>query len=570
MKIVTVAEMRRIEQKADRTGHSYAEMMENAGRAVAEAIKELTTVQDRHVLILVGPGNNGGDGLVAGRYLHDAGARVTFYIWKRNVREDANFRLVQERSMPILWQTADQSLGDLRRLIHEADVIVDALLGTGVSRPIGGSLQETLRTLKEQVTLRRAVVVKRQARRRISEMTVGDICHLPLIVAVDVPTGLNCDTGTADPLTPDADLTVTFGYPKRGQFLFPGAAHLGELVVADIGIPAGLADDVSVRLATPELLREILPPRPKAAHKGTFGKALVVAGSANYTGAAYLASAAAARVGAGLVTLALAESLHPILASKLTEVTFLLLPHYLGGVVPEACKVLREHIPNYTALLLGPGLGRDPKTAQFVVRLLAQETSSRAHLGFVGSREETIEETELPPLVIDADGCNALADTPGWWKRLRRESILTPHPGEMSRLLGCSIVEVESDRIEMAREAAREWDQIVLLKGAYTVIAEPGGQVTINPFANPGLASAGTGDVLAGSVVGLLAQGLSPYGAAVAGAYVHGLAGQRVRAEMGEAGMVAGDLLTELPHAIRELQRPLTRFFTGDCEAQTE
>jgi len=561
MKIVTVEEMRHVEQQADRAGHSYAEMMENAGRAIAETINDFTRVQDRHVLILVGPGNNGGDGLVAGRYLHDAGARVTFYIWKRNVQEDANLRLVQERSIPVLWQAEDEALQRLRRLIREADVILDALLGTGVSRPIGDSLQGILLTLKEQITLRRAAGSKRQARRRISEMTIGDPCRFPLIVAVDVPTGLNCNTGATDPLTLNADLTVTFGYPKRGQFLFPGASHLGELIVADIGIPNGLASDIRVRLATPEMLREILPPRPKAAHKGTFGKALVVAGSVNYTGAAYLASAAATRVGAGLVTLALAESLHPILASKLTEVTFLLLTHCLGGLIPEACKVLREHIPNYSALLLGPGLGRDPKTVQFIIRLLAQEAPARASLGFVGSREETTEETELPPLVIDADGCNALADTPEWWKLLKRESILTPHPGEMSRLLDCSIAEIESDRIEMAREASQEWNQVVVLKGAYTVIAEPAGQVTINPFANPGLASAGTGDVLAGSMVGLLAQGVSPYDAAVAGAYVHGLAGQRIRAAMGETGMVAGDLLTELPHAIAELQKHQTRLF---------
>jgi len=556
MKIVTVEEMRDIEQRADEAGHSYAEMMENAGRAVAEAIGDLEPVRDRRVLILIGPGNNGGDGLVAGRYLHDKGARVTFYVWKREVQGDVNLSLVQGQGIPILWQAEDTGeLDGLRGQVREADVVVDSLLGTGVSRPIRGGLKQTLQVLREEIAARRGDV-EMAPLRHVSGPSAGRVSRVPLIVAVDVPTGLNCDTGEVDPVALIADLTVTFGFPKRGQFLFPGAAHVGELVVADIGIPDSLASGIPLRLATPELVRSILPERPLSAHKGTFGKALVVAGSVNYTGAAYLASAAATRVGTGLVTLALAESLHPILASKLTEVTFLLLPHYMGALVPEACNVLERDLARYSALLVGPGLGRDPKTDQFVIRLLGGKAIARPRLGFVASEERKAPEAELPPVVVDADGCNALATVPGWWKRLRSPSVLTPHPGEMSRLLGCSVAEVEADRIEVARTAAREWGQVVLLKGAFTVIAEPGGEVTVNPFANAGLASAGTGDVLAGSVVGFLAQGLSPYEAAVAGAYVHGLAGQRARTTLGEAGMAAGDLLTTLPYAMMELQKP--------------
>ncbi len=528
MKVVTTEEMRRIEREADAGGLSYATMMENAGRAVAEACQRMG-VTDKRILVLVGPGNNGGDGLVAARHLHDAGAQVNIYIWKRKIEGDENFGLAQERDIPTVWAEEDTDLAALQRLLDETDFILDALLGTGLSRPIKGLLKEILE------------VTRRGIRERF-------------VVAVDVPTGLNCDTGAVDPVTLPADLTVTFAFPKLGFFLFPGAEYVGELIVADIGIPDALAEDVQIELTTPGMVRAILPERPLGAHKGTFGKALLVAGSVNYTGAAYLASAAATRVGTGLVTLALARSLHPILASKLTEVTFLLLPESLGVIVPEAVKLLNERIAEYDALLLGPGLGREEETVEFVHRLLGLESKlTKPRIGFLPS-EEAVTESSLPPMVIDADGLNALSEAPEWWKHLKGEVVLTPHPGEMSRLMGCSIAEIEGDRIGVVRRMAQEWGQVVLLKGAYTLIATPEGRVFINPFANPGLATAGTGDVLAGAIVGLLAQGLSPRDAAIAGAYLHGLAGQMARDEVGEMGMVAGDLLPFLPKGIRELR----------------
>lgn len=298
-------------------------------------------------------------------------------------------------------------------------------------------------------------------------------------------------------------------------------------------------------------------------HKGTFGKVMVVAGSANYTGAAYLAASAATRVGAGLVTLGIAESLHPILASKLSEPTFLLLPHEMGALIPEAIKPLRERLEGYDALLLGPGLGRDEKTVEFVARLLALPLGERkTRLGFLEpSISGADKESQLPPLVIDADGLNALADIEGWSKALRCPAVLTPHPGEMARLLGTTVADVKAKRIEWARRAAEEWNVVVVLKGAHTVIAAPqserGGAVKgrayINPFANPVLATAGTGDVLAGAIAGLMAQGLSPFEAAITGAYVHGLTGQMVSEELGLAGAVASDLLAKLPLSIRRI-----------------
>jgi len=556
MKVVTTDEMRRIEKAADAGGLSFATMMENAGRAIAEACQ-----QDRRmgsgngrILVLVGPGNNGGDGLVAARHLHDAGAQVQLYIGERRLEGDDHYALTQERGIATIRAKDDPNLESLQRLLREADVIIDALLGTGVSKPIEGPLKDVLEIAKEQVGKRRKEEKGKEPLVSPSSPPSSPLLpSSPLVVAVDVPSGLNCDNGAVDPATIPADLTVTFGFPKVGQFLFPGAEYLGELLVADINIPPSLADDVSIELATPQIVSELLPRRPLGAHKGTFGKALVVAGSVNYTGAAYLASAAAMRVGTGLITLALAANLHPILASKLSEVTFLLLPHDMGAIVPEAMKILRERVSDYNALLLGPGLGRDEKTIEFVQRFLAGEwRSKRSRVGFLATGEEEAEgEREVLPLsVIDADGLNVLADRPNWWKYLGGPNVLTPHPGEMARLVGCGVDEVEAGRIEAAREMAERWKQVVTLKGAHTIVAAPDGQTVIIPFANPGLATAGSSDVLAGAIVGFLAQGLSPFAAAVAGAYIHGLAGDMVRDKVGAAGMVAGDLLPVLPQAI--------------------
>jgi len=400
MKVLTTEEMRRIEREADAGGLTYATMMENAGRAVAEACLPFAPLHPKvggieggggkrggatvkRILVLVGPGNNGGDGLVAGRYLHDAGVYVTFYIWKRRIEDDENFRLATERDIPTLWAEEDDGFARLRQLLGESDVIIDALLGTGVDRPIGGALREILTVVGEvrEARGKRQEAEERGALFSPSSPPFAAPPSWPVLVAVDVPTGLDCDTGAIDPAAVPADLTVTFGFPKRGQFLFPGAEYMGQLIVADIGIPPHLADDVQVELATPDMVRELLPPRPISAHKGTFGKALVVAGSVNYTGAAYLASAAATRVGTGLVTLALAESIHPILASKLSEVTFLLLPQDMGVLVPDAIKVLGERIQDYDALLLGPGLGREKETVQFVQQLLSVEPGTRGRPG---------------------------------------------------------------------------------------------------------------------------------------------------------------------------------------------
>lgn len=554
MKIVSVEEMRHIERAADAGGWSYATMMEHAGRAVATTLLErIADLRQRQTLVLVGPGNNGGDGLVAARYLHDGGCPVAVYCWKRNVEGDANYRLVQERAIPLFHAADDPELSELRRLVRQADVIVDAFLGTGVTRPIEGQLQEILTVVKQELKERKELGKKRPLCFPSAPSGPSDP-SVPFVVAVDCPSGLNCDSGEIDPAALPADLTITFANPKRGHFLFPGAAWCGELVVADIGTDPALANDVRLELATPEMIARLLPSRPPDAHKGTFGKALLVVGSVNYTGAAYLAGAAATRVGAGLVTLAVIESLHAILATTLHEPTWLLLPEDTGVIAPEAVKLVREQAADYQALLLGCGLTQEKPAMEFVQQLLHAGRAAQLRLGFVpGDETETKPTPALPPLVIDADGLNILAQTPDWPRAVPPNSVLTPHPGEMARLCGCQTKKVNADRWGMAQAKAAEWGQVVLLKGAYTVVAAPDGRTVVLPFANPGLASGGTGDVLAGTIVGLLAQGLAPFDAAIVGGYLHGLAGEMARQELGSAGMVAGDLLPRLPLAIRAI-----------------
>ncbi len=611
MKIVTVAEMVRIERASDAAGHSYDAMMELAGRAVAAAVLRHMHPWDSEggVLVLAGPGNNGGDGLVAARYLHqwDPKRSVTVYCWKRNAEGDANYDALRRLRIPIVHAEQDPELAQLQELLLDADVVIDALLGTGVSRPISGALAELLAAVRhglaDRVAQQEAAldeldaaeaepINSHSAALALQPVADFDFLHLPLyteralpqVVAVDCPSGLNCDTGWLDPAALRADLTVTFANPKVGHFVGDGPAACGRLEVADIGTDPALAEDVVVQLATPAWAKTLLPPRPLDAHKGTFGKAMIVAGSANYTGAAHLAAAAAYRVGAGLVTLGVAGSLHPILAAGLVESTWLLLPETMGVLSPDAVKVLLENAAGYAALLVGPGLTQEKEAVQFVHRLLGVGSERKKGAGFLsgvaaqpaaapvaeqGHREQgfgimssnrgaslaptTLAELRLP-LVIDADALNALAQVERWHEQATAGSILTPHPGEMARLCGCSTAEVRRDRLGLARRKAAEWRQIVLLKGAYTVIAAPDGQAVVLPFANPALATAGSGDVLAGAIVGVLAQGVAPFEAAVLGGYLHGLAGELARRDLGEAGVTAGDLLSRLPQAIRQLR----------------
>ena len=524
--------MQAVEKAADAAGLSYDQMMENAGHAVAEAIEARFDIAGVCVLILVGPGNNGGDGLVVARYLAQMGAVVTVYVWKRNLDGDKNWALLDATGVERILGSDPAGPARLSRLLEEAGIIVDALLGTGISRPIAGSLAELLDQTKVVAAARRFAHEGPLVEPARPEF---DPEFGPALVAVDVPSGLNSDTGAVDPHTLRADLTVTLAAVKLGHILMPGPEVVGQLVVGDIGItaahyPAG----ITLKMATAPKVAALLPPRPVGAHKGTFGTALLVAGSLNYTGAAILAGQAATRIGTGLVTLAPPQAIYPILASRLAEATYLPLPHVEGALAPEAAPLLREKSNRAKAWLVGPGLGQAPPTVAFLKALLAQPEG-------------------LPALVLDADALNILATEAEWQRLLPPNCILTPHPGEMARLLGSAVQEVQARRLEIAGDMATKWQQIILLKGAHTVIAAPDGRVMVMPFANPALAKAGSGDVLAGAIVGLLAQGLAPFEAAVAGAYLHGLAGELAREHMGAAPVIAGDLVGFLPLALREV-----------------
>jgi NAD(P)H-hydrate epimerase len=552
IKVITVEKSRFLESKAHEGGLSFAEMMENAGRGTAVAIDRYLGARQKRIVVLVGPGNNGGDGLVAAHHLWEMDARVTCYLWKRKVEDDANLRRVREDRLSLVRAEDDTGFEALRGLIAGADVLVDALLGVGVDRPIGGTLEELLHVARLSIEERKAT------RELAMAVPPGSQEAGPVVVAVDCPTGLNSDTGELDPAALPADMTVTFAYPKAGLLRFPGAEAVGDIVVADIAIPPELAEDVVLEMASAERIGSWLPARPRAAHKGTFGRALIVAGSVNYVGAAALAGAGAKRVGTGLVTMALPTPIQPAVAANLTEATYLLLPHDMGVIAPGAVKVVREKLEEYDALLLGPGLTREKETVAFVRALLGLErVERRGHIGFVSSAAaEESELPDLPPLVVDADGLNALATANGWWAALPSGTILTPHPGEMARLMGgeVSTKEIQADREGLAMRMATEWNAIVVLKGAFTVVAAPGEQAMVIPFANPALATAGSGDVLAGAIAGLRAQGMDAFQAAVAGAFLHGLAGELARAELGEMGVVAGDLPSRLPLALQRIR----------------
>jgi NAD(P)H-hydrate epimerase len=515
-KLVTVAQMRQLESEADAAGVSYAAMMESAGQAVADAI--LAHVDPKHatILVLVGKGNNGGDGLVCARHLHDAEAIVKVYCLQPPDETDTKVTALRERSTFIVDAENDLQSRVLKHLVNSATVIVDAVFGTGVRLPLTGKAAQLLAQVKRILETR----------------------PRPYIVAVDVPSGIDCDSGEVDANTLTANLTVTFGAAKVGQYRFPAADYLGELIVAPIGWPDDLPTLATIQLELADRARAqaALPKRERDSHKYTYGRLLVIAGSRNYVGAAYLVGAAAIRSGAGLVTMAVPESVQAMLAPQLIEATWLPLS--------ESITSIESALEKSDAVVLGPGLGTDGP-AKNIVRTV--ETLHATSLQHPTSRQ--------PHWLIDADGLRLLAQRGQWHIHIPQRSILTPHAGEMQALTGIDKDEIQKDRINIAQRFAKEWNHIVLLKGAFTVIAHPDGRTMIEPFATPALAKAGSGDVLSGIIGSLLAQGVEPFEAAVAGAFIHGRAGELAAKELGTTVSVAArDLVGQLPKVFGELE----------------
>ncbi|MCH8235699.1 MAG: NAD(P)H-hydrate dehydratase [Chloroflexi bacterium] len=508
MKIVSVRQMREIEQASVRAGVSLDDLMENAGLAIAEALRDrLPSPGSGPALVLVGPGNNGGDGLVAARHLAARGVAVTAYLFLARASEDEKRDLAVDAGVEIVHAFEDADRSKLAAAAAEAGVIVDAVLGTGRARPIEPPLSELFAVVREHAHAQ--------------------------IVAVDLPTGMATDTGHMDPNGLEASEILVLGRPKIGLFLEPTGAPWRFL---DIGIPDGLDTRISTELMTSDSMAGIMPARPARSNKGTYGRALIVAGSESYVGAAYLAAAAAGRAGAGLVTVAVPDTIYPLIASRLAEATYIPLVEHGRNAIDSgfAAVQVTDASRMATGMLIGPGLGRTPSAVEFIRAVL-------------------LDRREGPRLVIDADGLNTLATVEDWPGRVRGPAILTPHPGEMARLRGSTVADVERDRVHSAQSAAETWGHIVVLKGACTVVAHPDGRTAVSPWVNPGMATGGTGDVLAGMIVGFLAQRIDPFEAAALGVYAHGLAGDIARRSTGEVAMVAGDVLDSLPAALRQL-----------------
>jgi NAD(P)H-hydrate epimerase len=529
MKLVSVVEMQAVEREADASGLTYALMMENAGRGLAEIVRDrYGHLEAKSVLGLVGSGNNGGDTLVALALLSEWGWRTTAYTIRPRPADDPLVARLEKAGGKMVLGEKDRRFRELADLLGDHLVLLDGILGTGARLPLKKDLAEVLGFVRQ---------------------TLAEIEIPPRVVAVDCPSGVDCDTGEAAVECLPAELTVTMAAIKAGLLRFPAHNLVGELRLVGIGKLDGLEawESLTCLVADADLVRASLPPRPLDAHKGAFGAALVVAGSVNYTGAALLAGQAAYRVGAGWVTLAVPAPLHTILAGQFPEATWVLLPHDMGVIAADAAHVLREALDRPTAMLLGPGFGLEDATRDFLSRLLGVETPThRRGLGFVQSASGAgpATSTSLPPLVCDADGLKLLAQLPGWPARLPALAVLTPHPGEMAVLTGLSRDEIQADRLGVVRRFAKEWGHVVVLKGAFTVIASPDGRSTVIPVATPALARAGTGDVLAGLIVGLRAQGVAAFPAAVDGAWIHAQAGLRAAEALGNtASVLPSDVL---------------------------
>ena len=516
MRVVSVDEMRAIERRADEQyGLDSPTLMQHAGRSVAEALRARLggDVRGLRVVTLAGPGNNGGDGRVMNRYLSEWGARVTTWRWRENMMELAGGE-----------KPAGDDLAGLRAGLAEADVVADALLGTGHARPLDPRMRAAL-----------ALVGAERERQALQSQSGRP---RPFVLAVDLPSGVNADTGAVDEGALAADLTVTLAFPKTGLTLFPGAGYLGELVVGSIGLPDDMPVAPGLEMLSGTEARALLPARHADSNKGTYGKLMVLAGSPPFIGAAALGGASAARVGAGLVTLATTPERASVYAATLPEVTYLLLPPDDADPATRA-RALLDGLAGYDALVVGPGLSQAPGVKPFLLAI------------FAGLR--ALPDEQRPRLLVDADGLNALAKEEQWWRLLPAETVITPHPGEMARLRGGERVSSGgADRLSVAAQTAHDWNLVVVLKGACPLIAAPNGALRVNWSPNPALATAGTGDVLSGVIGGLLAQGRAPWDAASLGVYLHGQAGARVRARLGEAGAVAPDLIPELPLTIRQ------------------
>jgi len=516
MKIVTGSEMQAVDRRTITEAHVPSTvLMERAGEGIVKHLEEYCgPARDKTITILCGKGNNGGDGLVVARLLRRRRARIHVVLLTpiTELSRDATTmyrRLVRlaGRAVIVRFRSADQT----RSLLASSDILVDALLGTGLSSEVTGTYREAI------------------------EIING--AGKP-VIAIDLPSGIHADTGAILGQSIHATLTITLGLPKLGLYVGAGIDQAGTIRVVDIGIPTAFVDDLESRtlLLTSDSAFKTLPERRLSAHKGTFGHAGIIAGSVGKTGAAALAAQAALRVGAGLVTVATPSSVNDVLEAKLLEAMTLPLQETKARTLARSgLDRVVAFIQARTAIAIGPGLSTHPETVELVQSLMKYLDR---------------------PSVLDADALNALTGRVSLLTECKTPPILTPHPGEMARLEADATTQsVNTDRIGTARRFARERGVFVVLKGARTVIARPDGLVAICPTGNPGMATAGTGDVLTGMIVGLLAQGVPAWDAACAATYFHGSAGDLAARQLGQAGMLASDLIAQIPYALQQTNR---------------
>jgi NAD(P)H-hydrate epimerase len=529
MKVVTASEMREIDRRAiEEFGVPSLDLMERAGAGSAEVIAKSGLETGAEVVVLCGRGNNGGDGFVTGRYLKEWGAHVT--CWMIGERDELtkdtlrNLVAAEESGVVIRPYRPGASDEQLSEDLSDAKCAVDALLGTGSKGKLRKPVRELTRVLN------------------------GSGAR---VFALDVPTGMNADSGAVDPDCVRAAMTITFGFPKRGMYSLPGRDHCGDITVVDLGYPEESVD-VSTGVLLWDEMRQLMPLRDPRGHKGTFGQVVVLAGSPGLSGAACLAAESAMRSGAGSVKLFVPESVWGVCAAKLTEVMVFPVPQSASGTfAPESIAAVRRELDQADSVLLGPGLSLREPAVEFVREVLPR-----------------IER----PLVLDADGLNALAGYtgPAAARLAALPAVLTPHPGELARLLGKKPRDLVSDSVVAARTAAERFGCEIIFKSAPAVVASPDGTIDLCSLGNDGMATAGSGDVLAGLVAGLFAQGYEAAAAARVGTMVHARAGDICRAELGRRGMIAGDMIRCLPYAWRELEEDPPRARPERAEPEEE
>ena len=514
MILVTANEMQQIDrQTIESFGIPGRILMENAGRGATRFIfEQFSDLKNKRVGVIAGRGNNGGDGFVIARYLAQSGIAVQVYLLaaKNQVKGDAaaNLNLLKPLEIPVIEVPDEISFSAYESDMADLDIWIDAILGTGLKSDVKGYFQNVIDFI--------------------------NALNKP-VLAVDIPSGLNSDTGQPCGTCIRASATATFGFAKPGHMTYPGASCIGALEIVDIGIPPYIVETVEPKqfLLTADLIRSYLTPRAENAHKGTTGHLLVLAGSPGKTGAASMTSMSALRAGAGLVSLAIGQNLNAVLEAQMLEAMTVPLPTSRDGAFGEsAFGAIQKLMSDKKCLAIGPGLGQASATGKLVRKIIA--------------------ESQIP-LVVDADGINNLAGQMQILKCARVPIILTPHPGEMARLLNVNVGKVQEDRINCARNVAVDLNVHVVLKGARTVIAHPDGRVFINPTGNAGMASGGMGDVLTGIIAGQIVQGFSPESAAHIGVYLHGAAADSLAQSIGPYCYLAGEVMNAIPAEIKKI-----------------